>query len=304
MKRNNIRSVLWIPSFLAIIIISIFVISTTAQFSQSGQVTAKLTAAIQTAISTGGDPNPYGTQGAYFALGNSLLPGASGITKQATITNNGNVNLKYRFTTSSLEDAYYKMSGQINMQLYVNNVLEYSGPFAGASTPFHNLATGDSVSVKAILSWPYSPIDNNFNDAVFSDRINFSAQLENGDTGFFMMDGGIYIDGRSMNWLVPVSYLSASQPITRNSASLALACPQYYSSTTLQYSTSPNFTNPKTLTVTKPANCIFSMPSNLTGLTPNTTYYVRNRGNNPPAPISNLPVDKMWSPTFTFKTLP
>lgn len=289
--------------------ISMFIISTEASFSQSGQAVTQLTAANQSAISTGGDPNEGSIiPQAKFDLGHELLPGVSGITKQATITNNGNVNLKYQLTTNSLEEAYYKMSGQIHMKLYVNNVLEYSGTFAGATTPFHTLAVGESVSVKVILNWPYSPIDNTFSDrmwdspANFSDSIRFSAQLENGDKGFFMMGSDIYVSGTAKAW---INYMGvdSTQPMTRNSAPISLSCYVYYASTTLQYATSPDFSNAKSITVPYPSQCMFSYTYNLTGLNPNTTYYVRNRGNNPPAPISNLPVDKMWSPTLSLKTL-
>lgn len=290
--------------------ISMFIISTEASFSQSGQAAAQLTAGNQSAISTGGDPYDSWGGGATFLLGNEMLPGMSGVTKEATITNNGNLNLRYQLTTKSLENASYKLSGQIHMKLYVNNVLEYSGTFSGASTTMRTLAVGDSVSVKAIFSWPYSPIDNTFSrlwmssQNTFSDSITFSSQLENGDKGFLMMTGSIGVQGSATGWITYVD-LDPSQSVTRNSAPTRFTCDPSYSSLTLQYSTSSNFANPKSTTISNTSGiCIISYTSHLTGLNPNTTYYVRVRGNNPPAPISNLPVDKMWSPTLSFKTLP
>lgn len=306
-KRSGLEVMTFV--LVAVTTISMFLLSTEASFSQSGQASAQLTAANQSAISTGGDPFDNWFDNATFLVGDQMLPGMSDVTKEATITNNGNLNLRYQLTTQSLEKTSFKLNGQIHMQLYVNNVLEYSGTFAGASTPMRTLAAGDSISVKAIFSWPYSPIDNTFSrlwmsdQNSFSDNITFSSQLENGDKGFVMMTGSISVQGSASAWITYVD-LDPSQSVTRNSAPTRFTCDPAYSKLTLQYSTSSNFANPKSVTINYPEMCIISYTSPLTGLNPNTTYYVRVRGNNPPAPISNLPVDKMWSPTITFKTLP
>lgn len=286
------RNSLFILLSLIVALSSTSIVATQAQFSQSGTANATIKAAVHEISFT----HPDSATQSWISIGNNWLPGQTPVIKEMSAKNTGTEALKYRLSSPSLDTAYYKSVSRFNVKLYVQDSLKYNGKLAGMLSEEFLIKAGETHAIKIELSWIASSDDNQWSGSTISFPIHLASTLENGDTGFILFNGVLTLSGNTDYW---VEYVWSADTITTTSARVVMDDNSRYKNTILQYSTKSDFSNAKNINVPDPTYVFNNKSIVLTGLTPNTTYYVRTKGDNPAPPIANS-----WSTTYTFKTLP